>query len=140
MKTNISNRYTRVAAAWVVILGFAPALTWGQKQTLSLEQAVEQARSRNRELRIDSMNIHKSTQQTAITRGLLMPNIGVTGSVQHYFQRPVFLRPGWKFVGFFRKDRLRKVWRRGRRDCSDFTCAADLQSGPQTGNRQSKVA
>nr|WP_295927116.1 TolC family protein [uncultured Dyadobacter sp.] len=94
MKTNISNRYIRIAAAWAVVLTLAPALLRAQHQTLSLEQAVEQARSRNRELRIDSMNIHKSTQQTAITRGLLMPNIGVTGSVQHYFQRPVFFGLG----------------------------------------------
>ncbi|MHA4736497.1 TolC family protein [Dyadobacter sp. MSC1_007] len=99
MKTNISNRYTRIAALLAVVLGLTPALTWGQKQTLSLQQAVDQARARNRELRIDSMNIHKSTQQTAITRGLLMPNIGVTGSVQHYFQRPVFFGLGGSTSG-----------------------------------------
>jgi len=90
MKNSILNQYNRVIWLIAVFLVSAPLLLKAQKQSLSLQQAIEQAKARNRELRIDSLNVHKSRQQTAITRGLLMPNISLTGQFQHYFQRPVF--------------------------------------------------
>jgi outer membrane protein TolC len=90
MKSTILNKYSRVSALLAVILAISPFIVSGQKQTLSLQQAIEQAKVRNRELRIDSIGIHKSTQQTAISRGLMMPNISLTGQFQHYFQKPVF--------------------------------------------------
>jgi outer membrane protein TolC len=89
MKDTILNRYTRIGLlSFILVTG--PYLSWGQKQTLSLEQAIETAKNHNRDLRIDSMGIQKSVQQTAVTRGLLMPNISLTGQFQHYFQKPVF--------------------------------------------------
>ncbi|NIJ51471.1 TolC family protein [Dyadobacter arcticus] len=89
MKNAILNRYTRIKLL-SLILALSPLLLWGQKQTLSLDQAIETAKSHNRDLRIDSMGIRKSAQQTAVTRGLLMPNISLAGQFQHYFQKPVF--------------------------------------------------
>lgn len=77
-------------AIWLLALAWLPAVVSAQSQTLSLKQAIEQARSHNRDLRIDSVNIAKSRQQTQITKGLLLPNISLTGQFQHYFQRPVF--------------------------------------------------
>jgi outer membrane protein TolC len=77
-------------AIWLLVLAWLPARVSAQNQTLSLKQAIEQAKSHNRDLRIDSFNIAKSRQQTQISKGLLMPNISLTGQFQHYFQRPVF--------------------------------------------------
>jgi outer membrane protein TolC len=90
MKSTILNRYSGITNLLAVILAVSPFLASGQKQTLSLEQAIDQAKVRNRELRIDSLGIHKSAQQTAISRGLLKPNVSLTGQFQHYFQKPVF--------------------------------------------------
>jgi outer membrane protein TolC len=90
MKNTILNRYSGITKLLAVILAVSPFLALGQKQTLSLEQAIDQAKVRNRELRIDSLGIHKSAQQTAISRGLLKPNVSLTGQFQHYFQKPVF--------------------------------------------------
>jgi len=67
-----------------------PLLSNAQSQLLSLKDAIEQAKSHNRELRIDSLNISKTFQQTAISKSYLLPNISATGLFQHYFQRPVF--------------------------------------------------
>ncbi|MCE7041826.1 TolC family protein [Dyadobacter sp. CY312] len=75
---------------WLVILAVIPTIADAQSQPLSLKQAIEQAKSHNRDLRIDSLNISKSRQQTEITKGLLLPSIGLTGQFQRYFQRPVF--------------------------------------------------
>jgi outer membrane protein TolC len=75
---------------WLAILAITPIVTQAQNQPLSLRQAIERAKSNNRDLRIDSLNISKSRQQTEITKGLLLPNISLTGQFQRYFQRPVF--------------------------------------------------
>ena len=74
----------------LAILAVIPTIADAQSQPLSLKQAIEQAKSHNRDLRIDSLNISKSRQQTEITKGLLLPSIGLTGQFQRYFQRPVF--------------------------------------------------
>ncbi|SKB61228.1 TolC family protein [Dyadobacter psychrophilus] len=90
MKKSFLNQYAGLAKALVIASMLSPLLSFGQAQTLSLQKAIELAQGRNRDLRIDSINIHKAKQQTAITRGLLMPNISLTGQFQHYFQKPVF--------------------------------------------------
>ena len=90
MKNLFSNQYIRIAPALLIALMLSPLLSLAQTQMLSLQQAIETAQSRNRDLRIDSINMYKAKQQTAITRGLLMPNISLTGQFQHYFQKPVF--------------------------------------------------
>lgn len=90
MKKLFLNQYIWAAKALIITLTLSPLLSFGQAQPLSLQKAIELAQSRNRDLRIDSINIHKAKQQTAITRGLLMPNISLTGQFQHYFQKPVF--------------------------------------------------
>ncbi|MCF2503443.1 TolC family protein [Dyadobacter sp. CY107] len=90
MKKLFLNQYIWAAKAFAIALTLSPLLSFGQAQPLSLQKAIELAQSRNRDLRIDSINIHKAKQQTAITRGLLMPNISLTGQFQHYFQKPVF--------------------------------------------------
>ncbi|REA62891.1 hypothetical protein DSL64_08205 [Dyadobacter luteus] len=77
-------------AIWLLASVWLPARLSAQNQTLSLKQAIEQAKSHNRDLRIDSFNIAKSRQQTQISKGLLLPNISLTGQFQHYFQRQVF--------------------------------------------------
>ncbi|TLV00701.1 TolC family protein [Dyadobacter luticola] len=89
MKKIILNKNNRIKLLGLLLV-LSPVFAWSQKQTLSLDQAIETAKSHNRELRIDSMGIGKSVQQTAITRGLLLPNINLTGQYQHYFQKPVF--------------------------------------------------
>ncbi|MCE7067969.1 TolC family protein [Dyadobacter sp. CY326] len=90
MKNLIINPYKRLTSRFAIALLLSPLLTFAQTQTLSLQKAIELAQSHNRDLRIDSINIYKAKQQTAITRGLLMPNISLTGQFQHYFQKPVF--------------------------------------------------
>ena len=90
MKNHKQNRTT--AITWIALLftSFFPFAGLAQNKTLSLKDAIEQARIRNRELRMDSLNISKSIQQTAITKSFLLPNVSLTGQFQHYFQRPVF--------------------------------------------------
>ncbi|WP_439557119.1 TolC family protein [Dyadobacter sp.] len=88
MKSEHLNNWKRALLA--LTLTSLPLFLAAQKQTISLEEAIEQAKSHNRELRIDSLGVNKSRQQTAITRGLLLPNISLSGQYQHYFQRPVF--------------------------------------------------
>lgn len=88
MKNHIQNILKRVL--WLAIIAIIPTITNAQNQSLSLKQAIEQAKAHNRDLRIDSQNISKSKQQTEITKGLLLPNISLTGQFQRYFQRPVF--------------------------------------------------
>ena len=77
-------------AGLAVILIFLPGISKAQNQSLSLQKAIEQAKTNNRDLRIESLNISKSRQQTEITKGFLLPNISLTGQFQRYFQRPVF--------------------------------------------------
>lgn len=74
----------------MTILLHIPFRATSQGQPLSLRDAIEQARSNNRDLRIDSLNISKTLQETAISKSYLLPNISLTGQFQHYFQRPVF--------------------------------------------------
>lgn len=87
---NIYKKLLRYASIWLPILATFPLLTYAQNQPLSLKQAIEQAKTHNRDLRIDSFNISKSRQQIEIAKGYLMPNISLTGQFQRYFQRPVF--------------------------------------------------
>jgi len=77
-------------AIWFTSLAIIPTITNAQNQSLSLKQAIEQAKSHNRDLRIDSLNVSKTRQETEITKGLLLPNISLTGQFQRYLQRPVF--------------------------------------------------
>ncbi|WP_031528596.1 TolC family protein [Dyadobacter crusticola] len=88
MKSELLNQWTRALLTFTLV--GVPFFLAAQKQTISLEEAIEQAKAHNRELRIDSLGINRSRQQTAITRGLLLPNISLSGQYQHYFQRPVF--------------------------------------------------
>ena len=74
----------------LIITLLLPLFSNAQGQLLSLKDAIDQAKSHNRELRIDSLNISKTFQQTAISKSYLLPNISATGQFQHYFQRPVF--------------------------------------------------
>ncbi|WP_221390248.1 TolC family protein [Dyadobacter sp. NIV53] len=88
MKNHIQNILTKVL--WLAILAIIPIITNAQNQSLSLKQAIAQAKVHNRDLRIDSLNISKSRQQTEITKGLLLPSVSLTGQFQRYLQRPVF--------------------------------------------------
>lgn len=75
---------------WLASLAVLPTITNAQTQSLTLQQAIEKAKIHNRDLRIDSLNIAKSTKQTEISKGYLLPSISLTGQFQRYFQRPVF--------------------------------------------------
>jgi outer membrane protein TolC len=88
MKNHQKNKF--VSVLWLASLVFIPGITMAQNQSLSLNQAIEQAKLHNRDLRNDSLNISKSLQETAVTKSYLLPNISLTGQFQHYFQRPVF--------------------------------------------------
>ena len=88
MKNHIQNILKKVL--WLAILPIIPTITNAQNQSLSLKQAIEQAKIHNRDLRIDSLNISKYRQQTEISKGLLLPSVSLTGQFQRYIQRPVF--------------------------------------------------
>jgi outer membrane protein TolC len=90
MKNLIFNQYKALGKRLAIALVMSPLFSFGQSQILTLQKAIEIAQSHNRDLRIDSININKARQQTAITRSLLLPNISLTGQFQHYFQKPVF--------------------------------------------------
>jgi outer membrane protein TolC len=90
MKNLIFNQYKTLGKRLAIALVMSPLFSFGQSQILTLQKAIEIAQSHNRDLRIDSININKARQQTAITRSLLLPNISLTGQFQHYFQKPVF--------------------------------------------------
>ncbi len=79
-------------AAWLVLLLLSSAkfLAFAQTDQLTLKRALELARSQNRELKADSLNIERAQQQVRIIRSLFLPNARIDAQLQHYFQRPAF--------------------------------------------------
>ncbi len=92
----MKNQFNAHLLAWLVVLAMALAASKAHAQTynLGINDAVTLATAHNRELKSDSLNIGKSQQQTIISRALLLPNIGITGQYQRYFQKPVFFGLG----------------------------------------------
>ncbi|AFD06122.1 TolC family protein [Solitalea canadensis] len=81
--------------AWIILilLGLATTLVEAQSlpnQSLTLKDVIELARSHNRDLKVDSLSISRSEQQTRIAKSQFLPTIGLAGQYQHYFQKPVF--------------------------------------------------
>jgi outer membrane protein TolC len=93
----MKNQFKAHALAWAVLLIIALAVSKAHAQShvdLGMNDAVRLAGIHNRELKSDSLNIGKAQQQTVISRALLLPNIGITGQYQRYFQKPVFFGLG----------------------------------------------
>ncbi|QKJ28895.1 TolC family protein [Mucilaginibacter mali] len=92
----MKNQYNAHLLAWLVlvILVFAISKTHAQSISLGMNDAVKMAVAHNRELKSDSLNIGRAQQQTIVSKALLLPNIGITGQYQRYFQKPVFFGLG----------------------------------------------
>jgi outer membrane protein TolC len=62
----------------------------GQTRKISLHEAMQLTLANNRELKISSLDVDKSQQQVQVAKSQLLPAVGVSGLVSHYFQSPVF--------------------------------------------------
>jgi outer membrane protein TolC len=86
----MKSQHPYIITVLTVIALLATSLRGVAQRTLSLNDAINLAKIHNRELRLDSLNIGKSIQETALTKSYLLPNVSLTGQFQHYFQKPVF--------------------------------------------------
>ncbi|HEY0669158.1 MAG TPA: TolC family protein [Sphingobacteriaceae bacterium] len=81
--------------AWLIFLALAlTQAALAQTRSVGLTEVLQLARSQNRLLQVDSLNINRAKQQTAITKGLIMPYIEIGGHINHFFQKPVFFGLG----------------------------------------------
>lgn len=77
----------------------APAtFTYAQKINLSLSEAMQLAREKNKTLQVQYMEEEIAQASIKEARSNMLPTIGINGSYQYYFDRQVIFMPG-SFVG-----------------------------------------
>lgn len=80
---------------WLIFLALAlTQVALAQTRSVGLTEALQLARSQNRLLKVDSLNINRAKQQTAITKGRILPYVELGGQINHFFQKPVFFGLG----------------------------------------------
>src|SRR5688572_3716128 len=91
MKTTLKY----LALGWIVA---SATITKAQQINLSLPDALSLAKERNKTLQVQYMEEKVATASIKEARSSMLPNIGVNGSYQYYFDRQVIFMPG-SFVG-----------------------------------------
>lgn len=80
---------------WLIFLALAlTQVALAQTRSVGITEALQLARSQNRLLKVDSLNINRAKQQTAITKGRILPYVELGGQINHFFQKPVFFGLG----------------------------------------------
>ena len=61
-----------------------------QTEKLSLQEALQMTLANNRDIKVSSMDIDNSLEQTKIAKAAALPSAGVSAQVAHYFYTPAF--------------------------------------------------
>lgn len=78
--------------AWLafLVLALVSQASEAQTRSIALKEALQLAKAQNRQLQVDSLNITRAKQQTAILKERLLPYAELGGQINHFFQKPVF--------------------------------------------------
>jgi outer membrane protein TolC len=79
--------YTVTIFALMTLISF---LASAQPRQLSLNQALSLTLANNREIRISSLDIDRSEQQTQVAKSAMLPSAGISAQVAHYFYETPF--------------------------------------------------
>ena len=86
--------YTSIVFALITGLSYAayaqPLPPSSQPLQLSLKQALALTLANNREIKISSLDVDRSAQQTQVAKSALLPSAGVSAQIAHYFNEPPF--------------------------------------------------
>ena len=85
-----------LATAWLLAIPVAGMLA---QQKITLQDAVALAKERNSEVKESVLEIQRAQELKNITRSLFLPTVGLTGQINHYFDRNPFFGFGEEDTG-----------------------------------------
>jgi outer membrane protein TolC len=103
-KITLINKYITMKSSHTLSFLFLLALLQGplnslaQPTRLTLDEAVSLALEKNRDLKVTSLEVLKSTEKTREARSYALPTVNASAQYLHYFQRQVSFLPG-SFIG-----------------------------------------
>jgi outer membrane protein TolC len=79
--------YTSIVFGLITLLSY---MANAQSRQLSMKEALSLTLANNREIRISSMDVDKSEQQTQVAKSASLPAAGISAGVAHYFYEAPF--------------------------------------------------
>jgi outer membrane protein TolC len=83
--------YTSLVFGLITLISYMAS---AQPRQLSLKEALRLTLSNNREIRISSLDVDRSEQQTQVAKSATLPSAGISAQVYHYFYEAPFFGIG----------------------------------------------
>jgi len=83
--------YTTIVFALITLFSYAVN---AQPRQLSLKEALSLTLNNNREIKISSLDVDRSAQQTQVAKSASLPTAGISAQVNHYFYEAPFFGIG----------------------------------------------
>lgn len=80
----------------ITLLVFLSDIGYSQPQILTLDDAIQLALQNNREIKISSLNVEKSTAAVREAFGYALPSFDVAADFSHYLKKPKMPFPDFK--------------------------------------------
>ncbi|MCF6406413.1 TolC family protein [Chitinophaga filiformis] len=82
--------YQRLYTAILLSIGLLSGVHGQSQYNLSLNESIRLALANNRTLKVDSISLSVSREETQTVRSGLLPSVDFDANVNHYFQKPLF--------------------------------------------------